>query len=1500
MSTTIDERIVKMTFENKNFESGISSSLKWLEKLNSSLKLKNGTNGLNEVERGINKLSSSGLSGLSRSIDTISSRFSALGVVGATALVNITNSALNAGKNLANALTFEPIFSGFQEYETKMNSIQTILTNTASKGTTMSDVTKALEELNKYADLTIYNFAEMTKNIGTFTAAGIDLDTSVKAIKGISNLAAGSGSTPQQAASAMYQLSQALAAGKVSLQDWNSVVNAGMGGELFQQALIKTAKAMGKNVDQSKAFRETLQDGWLTSEVLIKTLEGFAMDESLTKAATEVKTLTGLLDTMKESVQSGWAVSWEYILGDKEEAAQLFTAISEGFNNIIGPSSDARNEMLKFWNDAGGRADVIEGLSNIINSLGKGLGAVGKAFREVFPAMTGQQLVDISAKFKDLTEKFKMSDSTAGKIKSTFKGVFSIINLLKNGIVALVSTLNPLAGIFTGIGSVLLNVTSGIGGFISSINTAANETKFFDKVANSISNIFKSFGSALDYVNNLISQVFSGMGKLDFSAVFEPLGDIASILSSGISGVLGGIGKALGSINFDTIFKAINTALAGGALVLLKDFIKSIDGVTSDLSSTFDTIKGAFGSITDTLDAVKESLMAYQNNLNAGTLLKISSAIALLAGALLILSTIDEANLDSALTGITVLFIELIAAMGVLMKISAGTKFKGFLQVPTMFIILSTSILILASAVKKLSGLSWEELAKGLAGVTSLVAVFIATSKLMNGGSKGLVKMATSLLILSVAVNSLARAVGNMGNLNTDQLIKGLGGIGTLLAELAIFSKLNNVNNVGLKNSAGILLLATALNVLAIAVDTLGRMDTGQLVQGLSGIGAVLAQLSIFAKVSGKSGNLIAISTGLLILGVSLNVLSGAVKSMGSMSWDTMGKGLTAMASALVIIATAARLIPKGLIVSAVGIGVMAGSLLILSTALASLGGQSWEQVAVSLVSLAGALTIIAVAMNFMTTGLVGAAAMLVMSAALALFIPQLMLLSSLSLEQVGIGLLALAGAFGVLGLAGLVLTPVIPTLVALAGVIALFGLSTLAVAGSMSLFAGSLALLATVGTAGGLAFVEVLRQMINLLPQFGKKLGEAFVSFAEAIGNNMPTLITAVGNMISGIIQGFAIAIPKITSAAVELITALLSALSEAIPKLLEIGVDIVIKVLEGITTNAYRLVTAGVELIVAFLDGISANLGTVISAGINLAISFINGVANGLRNNGPALSAALSNLISALIETAIGLFMGSVGTFISCGVKLISSLLQGISSTVSSVISFVGTIPGKMASAISQKVSSMVNTGKNLIRGLTQGIKSAASGVVKAAQGVVSNAIDAARNLLGIHSPSRVFAEIGKYTSLGLAVGLTKFRDVVTKPAENLAQTAIDAVSNPMSKIADILSSDIDSNPTIKPVLDLSNIKSGSRTITDLLSKGDKLSLDTDTSGVITRTIGKIQNGVDNSDVVKAIKDLKGTLTNTPNNSYSINGITYDDGSNISSAIKTLVHATTIERRV
>lgn len=233
MSKQVDEKVVSMQFDNKHFESNVQTTLGTLEKLKQGLKLDGASKGLEDVNAAAKKTD---MSGLASGVETVRTKFSALQVIGVTALSNITNSAVNAGKRIVSALTIDPIKTGFQEYETQINAVQTILANTESKGTTLQQVNSALDTLNTYADKTIYNFTEMTKNIGTFTAAGVDLDTSVNAIQGIANLAAVSGSTSQQASTAMYQLSQALSSGTVKLMDWNSVVNAGMGGQVFQDA----------------------------------------------------------------------------------------------------------------------------------------------------------------------------------------------------------------------------------------------------------------------------------------------------------------------------------------------------------------------------------------------------------------------------------------------------------------------------------------------------------------------------------------------------------------------------------------------------------------------------------------------------------------------------------------------------------------------------------------------------------------------------------------------------------------------------------------------------------------------------------------------------------------------------------------------------------------------------------------------------------------------------------------------------------------------------------------------------------------------------------------------------------------------------------------------------------------------------------------------------------------------------------------------------------------
>lgn len=378
MSKQIDERIVSMQFDNRQFEANVKTSMSTLEKLKNALSLKGSA-------KAAQSEFASYKAGMFSFTDSINKMWA-----------NLEQNVANRMERLLKSFTLDPLKTGFDEYETKINAVQTIMSNTASKGTTMADITKVLDELNTYADKTIYNFAEMTRNIGTFTAAGVGLEDSAAAIQGIANLAAASGSTSQQASTAMYQLSQALSTGTVRLMDWNSVVNAGMGGEKFQEALKATAREHGVAVDdmikKAGSFRESLSDEWLTADILNETLRKFTVDgaakyadamvksgkytkeqaealkleaQNMEDAATKVKTFTQLMDTLKESVQSGWAKTWELLFGNFEQAREFFSGIYERLGGVIDRMSDARNTIIE-----GGLADPWDRFNNKIQEAG--------------------------------------------------------------------------------------------------------------------------------------------------------------------------------------------------------------------------------------------------------------------------------------------------------------------------------------------------------------------------------------------------------------------------------------------------------------------------------------------------------------------------------------------------------------------------------------------------------------------------------------------------------------------------------------------------------------------------------------------------------------------------------------------------------------------------------------------------------------------------------------------------------------------------------------------------------------------------------------------------------------------------------------------------------------------------------------------------------------------------------------------------------------------------
>lgn len=455
MNKELEQKIVEMKFDNSDFEQKVAQSLVTLGKLKESTKLEDAGKGLDNLSKSAKNLD---LSHIADGIDKLNARFSNLGIVGMTVMQNLTNAAMNLGNQFMNALTEAPR-GGMQTYESFISATKQ-LSNSAKDANglpvTLEAVNKALDQLNDYSDKTIYSFNDMTANIGKFTNAGVSLEDSVTAIKGISNVAASAGANAQNAASAMYNFGQALGTGVVKLIDWKSINNANMGTIEFKEQLIQTAKELGtlKEVgdkyiattysgkkaneeafNASSKFEDSLQQQWMTSEVLIKTLGKYAneMDPIGAKAyqaATEVNTFSQMLSVFAESQKTSWSKTWRYVFGDYEESKQLFTNILGGLNWMTDGFNKWRNDFFKTWHDLGGRDNLISAFGNIWETVKHYVEEIGGALGMVFGNIDATPLVTVAKGFNAITEKIKpvadgVNDVTK-KVKDTAEAVSDV------------------------------------------------------------------------------------------------------------------------------------------------------------------------------------------------------------------------------------------------------------------------------------------------------------------------------------------------------------------------------------------------------------------------------------------------------------------------------------------------------------------------------------------------------------------------------------------------------------------------------------------------------------------------------------------------------------------------------------------------------------------------------------------------------------------------------------------------------------------------------------------------------------------------------------------------------------------------------------------------------------------------------------------------------------------------------------------------------------------
>lgn len=1144
MTRPIDEKIVAMKLDNSDFTQKAAKTTGLLGKLQGALNKIPGVNlGKTTKELGAigQQTDNIKMNKLAESVNFVASRFSNLGIVGITVLQNLTNRAVDAGLALTKSLSLDQVIAGFQEYELKIGSIRTIMANTEWDGTTLDDVKGSLEELNDYADQTIYNFGQMTDNIGRFTAAGVKLDDSTMAIKGLSNLAATSGAQVHQLNTAMYQMSQAMAAGTFNLMDWNSLTNAGMGGKILQDGLLDTAKNMGVVVDTSEGFRQSISDGWLTAEVFLETMKKFSEDESMIEAATKVRTFSQMMDTVQESIGSGWAMTFEHIFGDFEEATELWSGLADSITGFLGKSADSRNNFVKSLADKGVFTDIFTGLQNAVKPLGQIFGAVKDAFRNMFPPKSASQIRALTERFKWFTEGLVLSEETLGKLTTIFQGAFSIFSTLWEIVKSLGSAFLNL--IPEGTGGALLDVLEKVALMAINFNTSVKEGNFLTET-------IEKLGEGL---GTLISWLVTGIGKVgEFASnLRENLGKALSWISEKLKPVVDLFKESFGDVGG-------NELLGAGFLAAVFLVVNKIVDAFKNFSGIFDSFKGAIddigGGLGDLFGELGDTLNAFQEQVKFNNLLKIAIAVGILAVSLKILEGISIADLSKGI-------IAMAASIGILaggMALIEKMKVTGGIRMSITLIALSTAVLIMASALKKISDLDTAEMIRGVAGLVGITAALAGAVIAMSRWSGEIGTKSISLIALATALLILSSAVQKMSKIKASSLVKSVAALGTIFAILAVFLNIVDDTKFSISSALGVVAISGAIHIIVSAIEKIAKIDSKELYKGLEIISIILAQIALFSAMVGDKG-LFGAGAGMVLIAGAIRILMEPITTMSKMSWTELAKGLGGMAVAILAVAGAAK-IASGSIGGAVAITVIAVALNLLMGPIEKFASMTWGGLLKAFAGLAGALLLIA-----------GASVLLLPA------VPAMILFGT-ALLVMGAAI-ALAGAG--IGLFGLGMT----------------ALATLTVT-SIAAIISSLGLLIT---GLGSLIVKIVEFVVNL-----------GIALIDGMVQLIPSLVNAVMEIVSKILQSFADHLPDFIKTGTDIIVAFLDGIAEAIPRVVDSSINLIFTWIETMT-EAIR--TNGPKFTDAVLKLMGEVLLVVIDAGVkmvNALFGWIPGVKN------------------------------------------------------------------------------------------------------------------------------------------------------------------------------------------------------------------------------------------------------------------------------------------------
>jgi len=1271
---------------------------------------------------------------------------------------------------------------------------------------------------------------------------------------------------------------------------------------------IKAARATASGKDVASPA-----PSWLTSDVLTSTLKQFTGDMTTAQlkaqgfsdaqikniqkqaqlakdSATKVKTLGQVFDIARETLGSGWSATFKNIFGNFEEARTTFTGLSTTINGFINTNANARNKVLKDWKELGGRTVLIEGIKQVFKDLLAILKPIKDAFREIFPPKTGKDLFDLTVNFRDLAKALEPSKETVENLKRTFAGFFAVVHIGWTIVKDLVGVIFDLLGVAGKGGGGFLNFTGSIGDFLVALDKALTQ-----------GGLLKGFFAGLTAVLKLPIELFSHLAKIIFGLfggeddskasalsgsldkVGKAAGPLTPILDSlkkawdgivkvfkeakekaspwldhigeQISNLGATIGNALSNLDFNKAMGALQTAFIGGIFLALK---KAISGNSGALTGALSGLNKVFGSLTGTLEGM-------QQRVKAQAILMIAGAIGILAASIFILSTIDPKRLASALAALAVGMGELMVAIKLM---TTGLGKAGILTLPVLAIGLvgvAAATVILAAAMKIFATMKWEDIAKGLAGV--------------GGG----------LVAIGIGMKAL--------------------GPGTLIQGPALIA------------------IAIALNLLALAVKQFASMKWEDMAKGLAGVFGVLAAVAVPLAAMGPSIALV--GPGLIAAGIGINLLAKAVSSFSEMDPGKMAIGILGIGAALVVLGAAISMIPPTVALQAAGLVVLSIALVGIAGAIALMGKMNVGQIIKGLATLGGALAILAIGLSAMSGTLIGSVALLAAAGALAILAPTLGFMGTLNWGTIIKGLVAIALVLGTLSAVGLVasegLVSLGISLLPLAGVLVL-------TAGAMFIFAKALALLGDNGAKGIAVMGTAIVTFVALLPSLVINFLQGLVDIIAAIAAVAPKVIVALGVILDTIIAFVIAQAPKLAIAIGALVDAFVQVLVTNAPKLVAAGYKLLIDFLTGIDQNIAEITTRVVSIITQFLNGLAESAPKLTASGANFLIQFLNGIAAQL----PKLVEAAINVVTKFIEAVfgklpdilllgtklmvsfIGAITGQLVNVFNMGLKIITQLLSGLAQAVPKMVEKAGDIAAKFVAAVASGLIRLTTAGAdalinfinglaNVIRtkgpelraagwnladaiidGMVDGFKELGNKAIDSVKGVIGGLPGAAKKVLGINSPSKVFMEIGKFTGQGLVVGLQSSSGDVASAAGNMGDSAVSAIQDSMKRAGDFMTQvGVDPNPTITPVLDLSNIRKGAKELsglTDIPGSGVSFGM---AASISTETQQSAEEQAAAGEAVPAIKFEQTNISPEPLSSAEVYRLTNNELSKLRSQL-------------